>query len=945
MVGLTVVWLLAGGSTIGASAPSPSNHVTYILPLWQSFQSASDAVFADAVARLRAEIGEGPYVRVGFCLYVAINMTDWTVDITDSGAVRAALASTIVTIDLAIARARAHNIPMCVNLVTAIRERVDPVQTASQLADRRSMQWYSDNGLSDGWWSHTRYARRARAIQEAYMRELGRVLANRMSMFPDTLVAVSGDGEVELSYERTPVVDPSSTPETAFLADYSPFTVKEFADWLRRAGLYAPGQSFSGQAYEFAGRYAGDVSPDVDTNGDGHTLNGDFATSFTTWCLRYYDWSLDDSVGNDPNAIPATVYNQPGWDPLPSAGPTHFDPPRVRQPGDPWWEHWMLFRQTMIWRHNQEVAQWMTTSPDPASGMTVPPERWYSYQIPADYLFGHTPSNPDYRLETSASPSWTADVAPYGSAGVTSFNINLGNGSFARTFANLAPVLAARNPRFGILEWNPSVPVSTTIDVYRDEMAAVEMYRPSLLVPYAWGNPFAQVENTLFETALGELVDRIKDGIPPAPHMRIIAPASGATVTQPFSVSGYAVDLGGSGTGVDAVQVWATPTTGGNPVFLGPASYGGLCLDASAIFGPPHKQSGFDLSATGLAPGLTYNITAYAHSTISGTFNNSVSATVTVADGSPPPPSTARDDVVVDFGPGGSTPGLSVLYNSGPDAPTAGAFTPFHPFSPTALATGDLDGNGRADLIIDFPGFGVWLWRNNAVWVQLHTSNVAGIAAGDLDGDSRDDVIVDFPGLGLWVWLNDASWVRLHPTNPSRFVVGDLDGNGKTEVIIDFPAFGIWVWLNNGSWFQLHPLNGAALATGDLDGGGRTDVVINFPGFGIWVWSNNASWSPLHPATPSRFVTADLDGSGRAEVIIDFPGFGHWVWLNNGSWFQLHPFNGEEISPADVDGNGADDLLIDFGALGLWGWVNNASFVPLHTENPEQLTAGDLDGM
>ena len=566
VVGLTVAWLLAGGSTIGASAPSPSNHVTYILPLWQSFQSASDAVFADAVARLRSEIGEGQYVRVGFCLYVAIDMTDWTVDITDSGAVRAALASTIVTIDLAIARARAHDIPMCINLVTAIRERVDPVQTASQLADRRSMQWYSDNGLSDGWWSHTRYARRARAIQEAYMRELGRVLANRMSMFPDTLVAVSGDGEVELSYARTPVVDPSSTPETAFLADYSPFTVKEFADWLRRAGLYAPGQAFSGQAYEFAGRYAGDVSPDVDTNGDGHTLNGDFATSLTTWGLRYYDWSLDDSVGNDPNAIPATVYNQPGWDPLPSAGPTLFDPPRVRQLGDPWWEHWMLFRQTMIWRHNQEVAQWVTTSPDPASGMTVPPERWYSYQIPADYLFGHTPSNPDYRLETSASPSWTADVAPYGSAGVTSFNINLGNGSFARTLPNLAPVLAARNPRFGILEWNPSVPVSTTIDVYRDEMATVEMYRPSLLVPYAWGNPFAQVENTLFETALGELVDRIKDGVPPGPHMRIIAPASGATVTQPFSVTGYAVDLGGSGIGVDAVHVWATPTTGGNPV-------------------------------------------------------------------------------------------------------------------------------------------------------------------------------------------------------------------------------------------------------------------------------------------------------------------------------------------------------------------------------------------
>src|SRR5207245_2195103 len=101
-----------------------------------------------------------------------------------------------------------------------------------------------------------------------------------------TLVAVNGDGEVELSLDRADSADPAKT----VYADYSPFAVAEFRDWIRAGGFYAAGQSFAGQTYENAARYAGDSSPNADTNGDGHTFNGDFGTSFTTWDLKYRDW-------------------------------------------------------------------------------------------------------------------------------------------------------------------------------------------------------------------------------------------------------------------------------------------------------------------------------------------------------------------------------------------------------------------------------------------------------------------------------------------------------------------------------------------------------------------------------------------------------------------------------------------------------------------------------
>ena len=71
------------------------------------------------------------------------------------------------------------------------------------------------------------------------------------------------------------------------------------------------------------------------------------------------------------------------------------------------------------------------TAPRCDTGQTVPTDRWFSHQIPADYLFGFSPANPNPRLITSASPHWTADITPYGGLGITSFNVNLGGGNFA----------------------------------------------------------------------------------------------------------------------------------------------------------------------------------------------------------------------------------------------------------------------------------------------------------------------------------------------------------------------------------------------------------------------------------------------------------------------------------------------------------------------------------
>jgi len=518
-----------------AAVPPIDQSITYILPQWGGFYAATDLMFADEVAQLRSRIGEGRRVRVGFTVYATVYMSP--VEPTDAAAVRAALAPTLEQMDFVLARARQHGIPVCISFLTAIRSWTDQAQAADQAADRRTMQWHSDNSLAPGWATLSRYARVQQARQEAFLRELGRQIAARMMADPDTFVAASGDGEVELSFDRSVQRGNAPTEAASLVADYSPFAVAEFRDWLRGAGMYGAGQPFAGEAYVNAARYAGDATP--------ADLNADFGQTFATWNLEHFDWSLSDLTSPDPNAIPSSTYDQAGWPALAVANASGFDAPRTRQPADAWWQVWDLFRQTMVWRYNRQFAKWITTSPDAATGATVPAARWFSDQIPADYLFGFTPANPDLRLATSASPWWTADISPYGSLGITSFNQrNADNGFVARTLPGVAPQIAQRGVRWGIFEWNPSVPASPDIEDYRQEMTLVERYRPSLLAPFFWNDPDYRIKDTGFEVALRELVLRLN-----APPLRLnpasieigaVAGTAAQTPPQIVRVSGFA---------------------------------------------------------------------------------------------------------------------------------------------------------------------------------------------------------------------------------------------------------------------------------------------------------------------------------------------------------------------------------------------------------------------
>jgi hypothetical protein len=97
--------------------------------------------------------------------------------------------------------------------------------------------------------------------------------------------------------------------------------------------------------------------------------------------------------------------------------------------------------------------------------------------------------------------------------------------------------------------------------------------------------------------------------------VRIFAdlPAADGSVVVPFAVTGWALDRNAaSGTGVDAVHVWAFPAGGGSAVFVGGATLNGNRPDVAQAFGSQFAGSGFGLTVTRQLPAGAYTLRVYA---------------------------------------------------------------------------------------------------------------------------------------------------------------------------------------------------------------------------------------------------------------------------------------------------------------------------------------------
>jgi hypothetical protein len=515
---LLLFGLLAAGGLFSQELPRPTLQNAMIVSLEHPIYDSSEIDY------LKATMPYGLYAWPSFSITALGVPLDWHAALSGADA---GIQSFKNTVEGYLAQARAKNVRLHLVVTSGLARSLSIYREAKE-EDIRNAMWYNDNKLAADsqisspelmstyvFGTFSRYARKMRANLEAKAHAALAFLKEKFDDDPETLIAVSGWGELEMNYRRI------SDNGVLYFGDYSPFAVLEFRDWIRHTGLYDDSAGlYAGQGYAQGGaRYQG-------ASGLSQ-FNADFGTAFTSWSLRYYDWSLGDDhdlfpqdyANNDPRRLPFGSYAHGAM--MPTSGPSYivggFDPPRTIQTGNAFWDLWNLFRETLVANFVGDMARWVSEA-------GIDPGRWYSHQIPGDYIFGTSPDTPfkNERYYTSASTLRSADFDTYGSLGATIYDSKFPAAIyppvFARTSQYALAAMAQLSANWGIMEYDPETyPLAFPI-VQSDVDALLEQYlRPydlgaHMINFWRWEDTLEhQIKGMNKELALREFIRRIRD--------------------------------------------------------------------------------------------------------------------------------------------------------------------------------------------------------------------------------------------------------------------------------------------------------------------------------------------------------------------------------------------------------------------------------------------------
>ncbi|MFO1068667.1 MAG: calcium-binding protein [Geminicoccaceae bacterium] len=294
-----------------------------------------------------------------------------------------------------------------------------------------------------------------------------------------------------------------------------------------------------------------------------------------------------------------------------------------------------------------------------------------------------------------------------------------------------------------------------------------------------------------------------------------------------------------------------------------------------------------------------------------------------------------------------------------------GATVPGGNLFTTALALGDVDGDGDLDALIGNDGQANRLLINRggseiAFEVEIvpgEARRTQAVALGDVDGDGDLDAVTG----------------NINQENELLVNQGGLQGGREGE-------FAAGVALAGGRQFTV------AVALGDLDGDGDLDALIGNDSLGNRILLNEGGAQAGTPGdfvlgdllpggTPSTFAVAlgDLDGDGDLDALLGNLGGENQLLVNQGGLqggtegdFLLGATvpggsqNTQAVALGDLDGDGdldalvsndlqANQLLINQGGLqggteGSFGNEADVVILPGGSQRSWDVALGDLDG-
>jgi len=240
--------------------------------------------------------------------------------------------------------------------------------------------------------------------------------------------------------------------------------------------------------------------------------------------------------------------------------------------------------------------------------------------------------------------------------------------------------------------------------------------------------------------------------------------------------------------------------------------------------------------------------------------------------------------------------------------------------NPVGLAVGDLDGDGKADLVTANNASGVSsvsILKNTSTSGSITAGSFApkvefqtettprNVALGDLDGDGKTDIVVTCVLANkisvLRNTINGPIGINSFATksdfttgaSPIGIAIGDVDNDGKPDVVVTNSGSNtISVFKNKSTYGNISlaakidfsaGLQPNSVAIGDLDGDGKPDLtVVNSNNHTISLYRNTASDGIINSSSfsprvifstgassyPEAVSLTNLDGDAKADILV-----------------------------------------------------------------------------